>query len=149
PMNENLIELSLGAAAQLGLAGSARPAVRVRRVNPPEQERAMLRKGGRAPERMETPKGLLDALNRKLAKTLPEPKPTGQATQAPPPARPTAPAPTRAPTAAAQTPTAPREAPKPANTARQPAKGDLVVQVATFSSEARAKPVAEKLGGFV
>jgi rare lipoprotein A len=69
--NDRLIALSPAAAAQLGLAGATRPAVRVRRVNPPEQERAMLRTGMRAPERMDTPKGLLDALNRKLAAGAP------------------------------------------------------------------------------
>ncbi|MCW1428465.1 SPOR domain-containing protein [Novosphingobium sp. JCM 18896] len=110
PMNDRLIELSPGAAAQLGLAGSARPAVRVRRVNPPEQERAMLRSGGRAPERMETPKGLLDALNRKLAAGtgLLSPKPVTPAAAAPRPSASPTPAPTASPTT--------RPAPKPAAT---------------------------------
>jgi rare lipoprotein A len=67
----NLIELSPGAATQLGLTGSGAgklgAAVRVRRVLPPEAERAMLRAGARAPARMTTPAALLAVLMRKLA----------------------------------------------------------------------------------
>lgn len=59
-----LIALSDGAASQLGITAST--PVRVRRVNPPEQERAMLRRGEAAPKRMETPKSLVDVLKRKL-----------------------------------------------------------------------------------
>jgi rare lipoprotein A len=65
PMDSsNLIELSPAAAAQLGVGENA--GVRVRRVNPPEAERALLRAGARAPERIPTPKALLAVLNRKL-----------------------------------------------------------------------------------
>ena len=60
----NLIELSGPAAAQLGVGDHA--ALRVRRVNPPESDRALLRSGGQAPERMATPKPLLAVLARKL-----------------------------------------------------------------------------------
>ena len=60
----NLIELSPAAAAQLGLGDGA--GVRVRRVNPPEGERAILREGGNAPDRMATPKALLSVLARRL-----------------------------------------------------------------------------------
>ncbi len=68
PMDANhIIALSPGAAAQLGLAADNEP-VRVRRVNPPEQERAALRFGGRAAERLETPAGLRGALIAKLAR---------------------------------------------------------------------------------
>ena len=62
----NLVALSSGAWAQLGLGEGAKPPVRVRRVNPPESERAMLRLGQHAPDRMETPQGLLGVLKRKL-----------------------------------------------------------------------------------
>jgi rare lipoprotein A len=60
----NLVSLSPAAAAQLG-AGEGTP-VRLRRVNPPEAERAKLRSGQSAPERMETPKSLVEVLRRKL-----------------------------------------------------------------------------------
>lgn len=124
PMNDQLIELSPGAAAQLGIAGETKPAVRVRRVNPPEQERAMLRAGGRAPERMETPKGLLDALNRKLSggtavlspkpAVLPGAAPTPAATPSPAAAAAPKPAPTAKPAAAPALAPAPHPAATPA-----------------------------------
>ena len=62
---DGLVALSPGAMAQLGLTGTHAP-VRVRRVNPPEVERALLRSGQQAPARMDTPPGLLAALKRKL-----------------------------------------------------------------------------------
>ena len=62
----NLVALSSGAWAQLRLGQGAKAPVRVRRVNPPESERAMLRLGEHAPDRMETPPGLLGVLKRKL-----------------------------------------------------------------------------------
>ncbi|KUR80727.1 SPOR domain-containing protein [Novosphingobium sp. FSW06-99] len=72
PMNgKQLIELSPAAWAQLGLPAGADAAVRVRRVNPPEPERAALRMGNRAPERMETPPGLRTALRRRLVQAAP------------------------------------------------------------------------------
>lgn len=66
PMGGNaLIALSPAAFAQLG--ASAGDPVRVRRVNPPEEERAALRAGRSAPMRMETPLGLVAVLKRKLS----------------------------------------------------------------------------------
>lgn len=174
-VNDTLIALSPDAAAQLGIAASAKAAVRVRRVNPPEQERAMLRSGGRAPERMETPEGLLKVLRRKLADQSPLlPPPSappvmpkaaqGAAAPAPPVKAPSAKAPLVAP--ASSTPPAPKPAaappPKaPATVARKPAagptaiapatapvaRGITVVQVGAFSSEANARALAAKLGG--
>jgi rare lipoprotein A len=68
--SQHAIELSPGAAAQLGIAAGSNEGVRVRRVNPPEQDRALLRSGNPAPERMATPKPLLDVLQRKLDPAL-------------------------------------------------------------------------------
>ncbi|AUW60249.1 septal ring lytic transglycosylase RlpA family lipoprotein [Sphingobium sp. SCG-1] len=45
------IDLSRGAAEQLGILGGGATAVRVRRVDPPEAERAVLRSGRRVAER--------------------------------------------------------------------------------------------------
>jgi rare lipoprotein A len=59
-----LVALSPGALAQLG-AHAGTP-VRVRRVNPPEEQRAMLRAGQLAPLRMDTPMSLVEVLKRKL-----------------------------------------------------------------------------------
>jgi len=69
--NDTLLELSPDAASQLGFAPGVRAPIRVRRVNPPEVERAALRSGGTVPERMETPEGLLKVLRRKLAEQAP------------------------------------------------------------------------------
>ncbi|MXP25184.1 sporulation protein SsgA [Altererythrobacter indicus] len=65
PMDSNaLIALSPGALDQLG----AKPGVpvRVRRVNPPEEERSLLRSGQQASPRMDTPQSLLDVLKQRL-----------------------------------------------------------------------------------
>ena len=63
-VNSRLVALSGAAMAQLG-ATEGTP-VRVRRVNPPEAQRAELRSGGEAFLRMDTPSGLLDVLKRRL-----------------------------------------------------------------------------------
>lgn len=62
----NLVSLSAQAWSQLGATPFTRVPVRVRRVNPPETERALLRKGAMVPARMDTPPGLLAVLKRKL-----------------------------------------------------------------------------------
>jgi rare lipoprotein A len=141
-VNDELIGLSAEAAAQLGLAPGSKAPVRVRRVNPPEQERALLRTGSRAPERMETPEGLLKVLRRKLVdqspllppsavppaamagaaiapskqapapKTLPAAK-TPPAKAPAPKALPKAPAPNPAPTAQPAAPPPPKPITKP------------------------------------
>lgn len=65
PMTSDaLIALSPAAVAQLG--GGAGDPVRVRRVNPPEEERTILRAGQSAPLRMDTPESLVTVLKRKL-----------------------------------------------------------------------------------
>lgn len=68
PMDStHAIELSPAALAQLGATADGHAPVRVRRVNPLETERALLRAGMNAPERMPTPKPLLAVLQRRLA----------------------------------------------------------------------------------
>ena len=128
--NDTLIELSPGAGQQLGISSGSRLAVRLRRTNPPEQERALLRRGDRVPDRIATPDGLLKVLRRKLAEQSPllpvavkEAGPKPSATQ-----------------------------PSPSATAHTPAsatKGSIVVQAGAFSVEASARTVAGQLGGFV
>lgn len=164
--NDRLIELSPEAAAQLGLSDTDKAPVRVRRVNPPEQERALLRAGKEAPERMETPQALLKVLNRKLAEHSPlspaspapapaashagtgEPgyKPVVAATKAPGPASTVTSQSGRTiateATVAASTPPPPAssETAKP-----KAARKDFVVQVAAFSTQARADAAAKSL----
>ena len=66
PMTGNgVVALSNGAQTQLDVAVNA--PIRIRRVNPPEFDRAKLRTGEAAPIRMDTPKSLLAVLKRKLS----------------------------------------------------------------------------------
>lgn len=68
PFSDNrLIDLSHGAAKQLGVVRQGIAAVRVRLVNPSERERAVLRNGGAAVERARTPDSLLSSLREDLA----------------------------------------------------------------------------------
>jgi rare lipoprotein A len=119
--NDRLIDLSQGAARQLGIAGQGHAPVRVRRVTPPEQERAALRLGNPAAERLESPTMMLTALRRKLgiaptppmaiaaAAALPAP-----AEPAPKPAQIAAAKPSAKPAAKPATKPAPKPVPAPA-----------------------------------
>ncbi len=72
PMSKDrIISLSSAAAHALGMDASGTAPLRVRRVNPPSQEKAMLRNGAMAPERLDTPPSLLSALKRRLSETTP------------------------------------------------------------------------------
>lgn len=149
-VNDTLVELSQAAARQLGISPGSRVAVRVRRTNPPEQERAALRSGGQAPERMETPEALLKVLRRKLAEQSPLAAPPSKppikpkdASAANPPAPPLT---RKLASEVANAPPAPATIPQPAASAP---KGSLVIQVAAFSMEASANKVAARLDGFV
>ena len=141
PMGGNaLIELSPGAAAQLGAEGNV--PVRVRRVNPPEAERALLRGGQQAPARMDTPKSLVAVLARKLdqqegpSQPAPQiaPPAIGEAVQVPPP------------TPQTVQPAQPKPKPQPS---RPAAGGGFVIQIGAFSDKARAEKAAARSGGAV
>lgn len=139
--NDRLIDLSEGAAKQLGIDPQGVAAVRVRRVNPPEQEKAVLRQGMVAAERIETPGPLLKVLRDKLAKQ-PRPAATAQKPAA------TAGDPNRVEAAAADdddTKTKPKASPRP-----QPvAKDNYVAQIGAFSTRVRAEALARKVGASV
>lgn len=62
-----VLDLSRGAAEQLGIRAQGFAAVRVRRVEPPERDRARLRKGKPAPERPQVPERSLARLRAQLA----------------------------------------------------------------------------------
>ncbi|MGH6697533.1 septal ring lytic transglycosylase RlpA family protein [Sphingopyxis sp.] len=161
-VGDRLIDLSRGAAEQLGLTDGV-SAVRVRRTNPPVAERAQLRAAKPVPERIATPESLL-AILRSKAKALPVPKaavvaatpvaaqsaaPIASGTAKPGDDRLVVEAPgTAKPTPAAKiAPTA-----KPAVTAAKPAAagaGKYVVQVGAFSAESRANAAAKSVGGQV
>ena len=149
---KGLIALSPGAAAQLGVTGQPNAPIRVRRVNPIEPDRAMLRSGQPAPARMDTPKSLLVVLQRKLDQqegivrpapvASPSPVPASAPAPAPKPAQGIKPKPAPAPT--------PAPMPKPAPVAAPAAQtGKFAVQVGAFSNQANAKAAASKVGGSV
>ncbi|WP_395394920.1 SPOR domain-containing protein [Novosphingobium sp. BL-8A] len=166
--NDALTELSADAAAQLGLATGSHDAVRIRRVNPPEVERALLRSGATAPARMATPEGLLKVLRHKLADQsplLPPPSTPPTMPKGPPAALPAAalsatppppsssepknpPKPVVVATQAPKPARTPMPEPKPApkTTESPPPTGSQVVQVGMFSVEANARKVAKQLG---
>lgn len=131
--------LALSPAALVQLDATTGTPIRVRRVNPPEEHRALLRAGESAPERMDTPMPLVEVLKRRLPAqgsaplNRPEAEPQRAADL---PALAAAPAPTRPP-ATGET------APPPA------LENGFVVQAAAFSTAERARRAAEALGGAV
>ncbi|MEP2988974.1 MAG: septal ring lytic transglycosylase RlpA family protein [Parasphingorhabdus sp.] len=162
--NDRLIDLSFGAAKQLGIDRQGVAGVRVRKVNPNEQERAALRSGAQVAERIATPDSLLSILRKNLAK-LPTPvTPIRQAAGSVNPRNPSSGnfgstyAPPSVPnrstgtrdgrfvveggTATKPVPTRPRQ-----NTVS--GSGNYVVQVAAFSSKSRADTLANKIGAKV
>lgn len=159
-VGDRLIDLSRGAAEQLGLTDAV-AAVRVRRTNPPAAERAQLRSGKPVPERIATPESLL-AILRSKARALPVPK-TAVAAATPVAAQPAPPiASGKAKPGddrfvvegSGTTKPAPKPVPaaKPATTVTKPAApvaGKYAVQVGAFSSETRANAAAKSVDGHV
>ncbi len=144
----NVIEFSPGAAAQLGLTADARVPVRVRRVNPPETERALLRQGGRAPERIETPAPLAAVLLRRIPGAAPvavaPPAPVPAAATAPP-TRPVSETPQRPARPAATSPVKaarPLAAPSPAATTQVPRPVPAAAPRPSATPAPRPAPVA-------
>lgn len=136
--NNRIIDLSRGAAEQLGIIAKGSAPVRVRRVNPPEQEKAILRSGRRAAERMEPPKPLLSILRMRLEGTQ-IPAARVQASQQP------------VASAAVVSPLSVNPASKapPAPFASNAGKGGYFVQVGAFSSKDRAMATAQRIGAQV
>lgn len=118
-----LIDLSGGAARQLGVTGN--PAVRVRRVSVTGQDATLLAAGQAAPMRADAPPALLAGLRRRLGDTPRE-------TVVERPSRP-----------------ATRPAVRPTPRPTQAATRGLFVQVAALSNAARARALADELGGSV
>lgn len=156
--NDRLIDLSEGAARQLGIVDKGAAGVRVRRVNPPENEKSALRSGQPATVRMDTPESLLKVLRDKLAKQAkPAAQPVAVEKPAPPPkANSAKPAKAAKPAASAKTeppkPVAVEAKPKPKTEAKAKAPapgGNYVVQVAAFASRANADALAKKLNATV
>lgn len=160
---DRIIDLSVGAARQLGLADQGGGPVRVRRVDPVEADRALLRSGRPAQERLATSPQLLTALRAQfergggvIAQARPSPDAPGQgaaANAAANPASNAAAAPefttenagvswqTPPPIAARTAPPAPIRSPA---TAASAAAGDYYVQLGAFSNAANAQRLAAR-----
>ena len=164
--NDRLLDLSHEAAKQLGIDRHGVAGVRVRKVNPNEQERAVLGAGGRASERIATPDSLLSILRQNLGK-LPRPASPVQHAAAP----------AYSPSGSGKTnitlPNRPVNAPGEGAGTRdgrfiiegggRPVAvensvgnnyvgglpGSYVVQVAAFSEKSRAETLAKKIGAKV
>ena len=157
--NDRLIDLSLGAARQLGIDSNGVSGVRVRKVNPNEQERAVLRMGAPATERIATPDSLLAILRKNLSK-LPRPSaPVSRAAASSYPSSAAAPINPPAPAKASGTrdgcfivegPGRPIASENSVGDNYVGAiAGSYVVQVAAFSSKSRADTLAKKIGARV
>jgi rare lipoprotein A len=172
--NDRLIDLSAGAARELGIMGQGVSGVRVRKINPSEQDKSVLRAGRSAPPKMDTPESLLKVLRGKLA-GMPKPAagaaPVRQAAVAQPPyaAPESAPAHGNGRFVREGAGTAPQQHHQPAVQATRPtpapavrngrfiregadaparqASGEVyVVQIAAYSSRARAEDMAKRAG---
>ncbi len=142
---DSLIGLSPAAISELGLADLASQAVRVRRVNPPEAERAMLRAGEPVPPRMDTPVALLSVLKRKLG--IDGGAKAGAVALKPyVPGQDSLPVPEMNP--AAKPPEPAETAPESAPAATAATKGSFV-QLGAFSNEANARKVASGVDAHV
>jgi rare lipoprotein A len=154
--NNRLIDLSEGAARQLGIREQGIAGVRVRRVNPPEQDKAALRSGVAAPARMDTPESLLKVLREKLSKL---PRPASNTATPPAAAEALRVANEEKATTATRAdgrfvreggrPKAAGSASATAVAAPASAPGTYVVQIGAFSSQARANAMAGKIGAKV
>ena len=155
--NDRLIDLSYGAARQLGIDQQGVAGVRVRKVRPNEQERAVLRSGGEVTERIPTPDSLLSILRKNLS-TMPRPvAPMRQAgggfnpapTNLPPstPPQSTGSRDGRFIVEGAGRPTMAQDAVGPNYVGGLP--GTYVVQVAAFSDKSRADTMARQIGAKV
>lgn len=122
------IDLSAGAATQLGYAGGERIPVRLRVVTPSAPDMAALRTGVATGARADAPPVLLNALRKRLPATV-------------------AAAPLRNAVPARPAPASPR--PLPATSRPSAATGRYVVQVAALSSAGNAQALARSMGGFV
>lgn len=146
--NDRLIDLSRGAADQLGITEQGVAGVRVRRVTPPENDRALLRSGRATFERPPTSDALLTVLRKRLDAL---PKPAAPVREAVAPAAGAKPArdgrfiiegATRTPEIVGKPEnwTGPEQTTLPAG---------FAVQVAAFNSKERAEALASKVGAKV
>jgi len=128
----HVIDLSPGAARQLGYDKPGTIPVRVRAVMASPQDQVALRSGRAADARADAPPVLVNALRKRLS----APPVLDRAENPPLAAR---------PPVATRRPAPPRAAPP----ARPAATGRYFVQVAALSAAGRAQTLAQSMGGFV
>lgn len=152
PMDgHDLLALSRGGLAQLGASAGA--PVRVRRVNPPEDQRALLRAGYPAALRMDTPMPLVEVLRRSLPGPPASPA-LATTSDDLPVAVPAKPADETAATMAVVSSGSSRASPATSATTvsagpSEPLTAGFFVQAASFSTAERAGRAAEAMGGQV
>lgn len=140
--------LSPDALAQLEVVDSA--AVRIRRVNPPEIERAALRQDGPASPRMATPMSLVEVLRRTLDAPALEAMPPQRIAVAPSAVANTSSSQNAETSVSIVAPATPQETNLVAAAPSEDvSRGESFVQAATFSTEARALRAASALNGTV
>ncbi len=156
--SERLIDLSIGAARQLGIADQGTAAVRVRRVEPIEADKARLRAGQFAEERLPASPQLLTALRASFERgggAIPEAVPSPDAPQ-----QSVAQLPVPLPSTVAGQPAGvgwpdpstspPPDAPvamtPPQRDALTTASGSYYVQLGAFSNSANARRMAARAG---
>jgi rare lipoprotein A len=148
---DRILDLSQGAARQLGVEGQGHFPVRVRRVYPREYERTALENGQTAVERLATPPALLNALRKKLGATSAETKPvisvTPNVKQSAAPKPLAKPKPPKSEVAANPKPVVAKPAAKPALIMHS--TGSTYIQIAALRDQARATALAKKVGGSV
>jgi rare lipoprotein A len=178
-LKDKIAALSPAVIDRIGLTGGGPYAIRFRRVNPQEAEKTVLRNGGAAANRLDTPPALLSALRRRLGETTGKPLKSTTAepvtAKAPPPPAKPRPTPVGRPGAKFDAPdnAAPvtrnrggdrfiveeggvrRVAPSAVRTVTEPVKiedeasAEWFVQIASFGNRARAASLARKVGGSV
>lgn len=149
---DRVIDLSRGAAEQLGISQAGSSGVRVRRVNPTEPEKGQLRSGMRAPARMDMPETVLVELRKRLPIiTSASATPGSERIAASP--QPTIKQPAK-PTPAMKKPSSvPIKGEKPLSLATkarlQASAPPILLQIGAYSTRQRAEEVAKRLGGIV
>ena len=134
---DRIIDLSLGAARQLGIVEQGTAAVRVRRVQPIDSDRAQLRAGQLAQPRLETSPQLLSALRTQFER--------GGGIIPPATPSPDAPAPTGRAGVDWQVENEPQAAmPPPAPRSAPAASGSYYVQLGAFSNASNAQRMADR-----
>jgi rare lipoprotein A len=152
---DRILDLSQGAARQLGVEGQGHFPVRVRRVYPREYERTALANGQSAVERLPTPPALLNALRKKLGTTSAENKPVANVTPdakpqaAKPPAENPAAKPKPPKRELLAKPKSETEKPAAKSASAKPPPGNTYIQIAALSDQGRATALAKKVGGSV